>query len=779
MRGGGLCVCCGRFGRGLRCVLWRGWGLAAAWGGGVVVAQEAASDPLPLTEQVRLADGLYSRGLYALALEEYGRLIGEDPPPKALDVLSFRAGECARRLERPREAVRYYLRVVALDRSGEVLSRARYRLADLLLGLEKPASALIHVEALLASDPEPGLAAPAGYLKARILGAQGEGDASLEAYRRVWKLYPEDPIAAYAALEVSRRAEDPEERARMLRSALEKAPSPDVEVEALWGLARLARERGDSEEAAERFWQLWRSHPDSARVRGNGLRMAWSQLQAGAHERALALWEGVPAERREADGESWLYLEGVARARLEQGEEAVRALERHRERYSSSRFRASVAYELAALYAKAGAHGKVLALRKDLERMGEREGEATWLVAESARAGGRWEIAMEAYDAVAEMDPKREPRAVDAAYLSAWVRDRAEEEGAEEAYRAFARAFPGDARAASSLHRAGALALEAGREEAALADWERALALDPDHARAAELRFRMAMVDLKADRNEPALRRLEAMLVKEPDHAAALYWSGVALERLDREEEAISRLREALAAGLEEADGVQARLRLGVLLRRGDREEEAVKVLAPLVAEASESVPDGVLLWLFRRSEAGGGDFPMPGMAEAMSAEGRSVGLRELGAYALARQRAAEGELEGAVKAWEKGLAFGSESVEAVEAGLALGRTLQALDRPAAAKEALGRASRLASGLERGRLQVEAMMGLAEVEEALGKPGAAARLYMGVAVLYEDPDTTPVALRKAAEAFRRAGEPGRADEALRELEQRTSDPASP
>ena len=766
-----------RIRRGLRVFAWRGCMVAGCCimaGAGMVRAE-----PLPHTERARLANGLYARGLHALALEEYAELIAMDPPPEDLDTLAFRAGECARRLDRPREAVRYYLRVVALEREGDTLNRARYRLADLLSRREKHASALRHVDALLAADPDSALAAPAGYLKGRIHAAQGEKAKALAAFKAVLAAHPKDPIAAYAALEASRMESAPGDRARLLRKALELAPSPDMEVEAMWSQARLAREQGDLQRAAERYWSLWSSHPDSARVRGDLLRMAWTQLQAGEHARALSLMEAAPAEERAEEADTWLYLEGVARARLEQVEAAVNVLRRHREQFPSSRFRASGAYELAALHAKRGEHDRVVALRRDLQRLGTRETDAAWLVAESARAGENWDIALEAYQTVAGRDPKEEPRAVDASYLIAWVRDQAGKEDAAAAYRAFARRYPQDTRAPAALQRAGATALASGRQDAALDDWERALELAPDHPRASDLRFRMAMVDLQADRARSALRRLDGLLEREPEQASALYWSGVALERLERGAEAAARYTAALEADLDGADAIQARLRLGTWLRKQERAPEAVETLAPLVAEAPEHLPDSLLSWLFRMSETGGGTFPMVGIVEAMIAEERSDTLQELGWYARARELASAGKPEAAARARERGLAFESESVESVEAGLAQGEALRRLDRLPAAKEVLERASRLASELERGRLHARALTGLASVEESMGNPGAAARLYMGVAVLYEDPEATPDALRKAAEAFRRAGETERAGEALRELDAWTSKPDTP
>jgi TolA-binding protein len=53
---------------------------------------------------------------------------------------------------------------------------------------------------------------------------------------------------------------------------------------------------------------------------------------------------------------------------------------------------------------------------------------------------------------------------------------------------------------------------------------------------------------------------------------------------------------------------------------------------------------------------------------------------------------------------------------------------------------------------------------LGDIEMADGKPEDAAKLYGAVAILIEDPEITPLALRKAAEAWRKAGNSGKAKE---------------
>ena len=71
-----------------------------------------------------------------------------------------------------------------------------------------------------------------------------------------------------------------------------------------------------------------------------------------------------------------------------------------------------------------------------------------------------------------------------------------------------------------------------------------------------------------------------------------------------------------------------------------------------------------------------------------------------------------------------------------------------------------------------GRLNAEARMLIGDIESARGNYENAARSYMSVALLYEDPEVTPRALEHAYEAFQKAGNEPQATKTLSELKTR-------
>jgi len=736
-----------------------------------LTAQETSPAPIPYAEQLRLADGLYSRGLHQLALEEYERLLRLDPPPKELDVIAFRAGECARALGEDARAIPFYLRVVAFGKEGETLIRARLRLAELTFQLERLTSTLAHTRAILKSGAGKEFRVPALYLQGQAQAASKRSEEAVATFQQLISEAPEDPLAAYAALELARNEADPELKKEYFEAVVEDAGSPDLEMEAMWGLFRLAREQNDLEEAARQSWALWKQHPDGARVRQALLTLAWTHLQVGQHARALEVSEAATPAQRKVQPDTWLFLDARCRVALQKPDEAIESLQALLADYPDSRFRSLAAYELAALQAAKGKHAEVLKLAEELKGIPGRERDVDWLLAESARATGKVEEALKRYDALAALSPEASPRVADASFLRALLRDRQGDEDAVTAYTAFVQRFPRDARAPGSLHRAGALARNGGEGSRAYGIWTRALELYPDHPDSLELILQLAMMDAQADRTDLALQRYETaqgMTEEKARLSDITYRMGLLYERTGNAAEAIAAYQKSLAQA-PEAQEVMLRLRLGVLLQNREQEEEAVKVLRPLLEASPNALPDSLVLWLFRMSETGEHDLPVLGIADVMTGEDRNDTLRELGFYARARARLKQEDAEGAVQDWTQGLAFKTTSTDAVQARLDLGGLFLEQGKAADAKRLFGEASGMASSLEDGRMQAAAMMRVGDAEMALKRYQEAARMYLGVAVLYQDEDLTPRALQKAAEAYREAGMPDRAEEILLQL----------
>jgi TolA-binding protein len=726
-------------------------------------------------EQQRLADGLYARGLYDLALVEYQKLIAIEPAPENLDLLFYRAGESAMRSGDPAKAQQYFAEAIRINDTGVAAQRSRYRLADEAFRARDFALAEKLLRELTAQDLDPAMDAPVRFTLGQVLESRNQLPEALKLYRALVADYPAESLSAYAALRMAAISNGGvDEKREAYEKALKNPPSRDFEIEALWGLAALEVSVKNHQAAADLYWRLWENFQDSTRVGGGMIHLAWAQLQAGAFEKALTLSAATTDARKQADADTWLYLDALCYVNTDKADAAQVQLEKLLTDFPKSRFRSTAAYELAVLYAAQGAHEKVLNYRADLEQVPGREVEGLWMLAESARASAENREALQLYTRIAHQYGA-DPRAPDALYFRALLLLQTENAAtASQGLNRFATRFPKDPRAPQALEQAGDILVQSGQLEAGLVQWDKALVRYPDLP--AGLWFKTALLEIRIGKNADARIRLQTLMTKNPDEAqkaGAHYWLGVLYDKQGEDEKAQAALNEALSGELKPEWRNPARMRLGQSYLRNQEPEKALNAFLPILGtEQEKEFSDNLLLWLLPIASEHADRSAAAKIANAMVHEDRKTVTRELGYYALAANMAGPDKVQARIDALQKGLAFKSESLEAAEAHLTLaGQYLSLKDFEAGFRQ-YSEATRLASLLEQGRMQAKGMMGSGDVRFAEEKWADAAKYFMSVAVLFDDPELSPEALRKAADAFRRAGDPVKAAAAEKEIQTR-------
>ncbi|MCL1887827.1 MAG: tetratricopeptide repeat protein, partial [Kiritimatiellaeota bacterium] len=264
-----------------------------------------AQDALLREDRLLLAEGLFSRGMHALAAEEYAAL--EPTTPGVL----LRLAECHDHLGNNADA-----------------DAARARLDE-----KFPASAeAVRVRLLRAQDAE-----PARVLEILAPLRDWRGDPALEtalllsladAYSREAK--PADAVAAYddllrrfpndktaplarlnagLALLASDSADDHKRGSQYLLHVAREKTDPEWTAESLYALARHEYENKNHADSAGWFALLARECPDSPRTQTSRLQAAWANHLANDRETALALLDAHPvADPQSPDQQSWLYL---------------------------------------------------------------------------------------------------------------------------------------------------------------------------------------------------------------------------------------------------------------------------------------------------------------------------------------------------------------------------------------------------------------------------------------------------------------------------------------
>lgn len=723
---------------------------------------------------LRRADELYSRKMYDLAIPEYERFLVSFPDSADRPAALFRQAESQRFLDN-REAARIgYERLLGEVREGEFAAAGAYRLAQLLDddGVHAAAAARFEQAADLATTRTVGLAAR--FLQAQNLEKSKEYSRALTAYTTVWESDASDNVhrdaAGIAAARLATSAGDTDRALAIHRELAGEAVRSSIRAESAVKAAALLAEREQFDEARKLFRQAIET-PDPGPWLGVArLGLLELDYQQGAYERVANL---TSAEIDTIPGESAanaLLLVGNANRRLGRPNRALEAYDDLMRRYPKS--------EAAS---KAGFHRLVVlfdsnspALFEEINRFlldssnEDERAQAQLLKAEALFKAERFEEAADAYYGLRRA-PLPPALKADAFYKLGWLYEQLERPAeAATAYSDLIDEFPDNALVPKAITQRGMAHHKAGAFQAAIRDFDRVIEEYPD-APEREIAMLQKALAYGAEQDYERMRRaFEALLEAYPESPAtaqAEFWIGWSLFEDEKYAEALPRL--ARSRELDETSyGPRATLR--IVLAHYYR-EDADNASREIQEKKPANLPLEVYAWLGAK-------------------------LHEQGNNEAADEyltRLAAGEFGGNVPP---------------ETWLHLGEARLALGRYARAEEALGEfTARAREPHVRGRTLVrraEAQLGLGNhdaaekfVEEALllqpegavnaearimagrvlaarGNNEEAARRFMTVAVLYDDPEITPVALKLAAEAYRQAGSPDEAESALRELEKR-------
>jgi TolA-binding protein len=746
-------------------------------------------------DQLAFADGIYLRRLYEDAVHEYIVFSRDFPADPRLDRVFYRLGECYRHMGNENAAERFYARLSKDFPASPTVAKAALRRAELALSGNRPADAEALLRPLLdAPPPDPADADAARYYLGRALRALSRTRDAESALAPLLDATPPSPYASHAALELASLHEadaSKAARARVARwfaLAAETASTPSSRAAALFKWGHWAYRQGDWQTAVDTFQQLRTEFPDTPRARAARLEAAWCLFHLDRHPEALELADA--AYQQAADSKT-------AAAALHLRAKVLRALGRDGD--AASDFRNLVrlypdtpsvpfaAYELMSTHFQKGEWELALASIPPSPDPSQAP-EILWMRAESEAALSRTDLARGHYQELADTFPSS-PRAPQALLrLAEAARDEGRLDEAATRFRALADAYPSSPVAADAL-RASALALlRLDRPDDAIADWDRLISLltegnlPADPAALDEARFQRALAAFHAGRPAPeildGLDAVAASASPSAPRAPALYWRGAVLSSSDQFPEAEQAFRACLAAGPDPKTDSLARTGLVLALQQQNRPDEAADQALRLLAdpETVAAHPDLVDWLVHRRLDQERFDDAVAA-ARALSAHAPTPAWRQIAFYELGAALEASG-----APAEDASAAYRS-SAAATDAATREGALARL--RLAALELAAGHATDAAALYDEAAstapddsidLRARSYYGLGEAAEASGLKSDAARHYMTVAVLFDDPELTPRALSRAAALY---GDLGKTAEKLAaETDLRTRYPRS-
>lgn len=720
------------------------------------------------------ANQFYSRKDYDLAIPEYEKFLISDSSAPGRDAALFRLAECHRMAGNPPAARAGYQKLVTEFKSGEFAAAGAYRLGEILLDEKQfePASIQFDLASREAKDAEIRLSA--AYFAARSLDALKKDDTAEERYRAVMATQGNNPYrdsAAMALVAIQLRNGKKQAALAELENFLELAPVSDVSSAAALQAAALAKELGQRD-GAIKFYEKAATTADAAVRAEARLGVLRLRYESGEWDRIASQGSGMVSELPESNRAEALQIIGASLRKVGKEAEARRVYDRLVKEYPAAAANADTLYQrLLTLYAT---KDKSLPAEVDVflkaSKDSHQSASALLLKAETLFDLGDYAAAALAYAPLGKNELLKKEQRTAALYKYAWsLAASGDNSAAIVAYTAFIDQFPNDQLASSAVLQRGLARQKTQSFAESLADFNLVCSQYP-YSKDVELALLQKALTYGQQKDYPAMTAaFQELLEKFPNTAAAAqanFWLGWAAFENKNYNDAIkfldkSRLLDSKNYG--ERAGVRILLAHYQLQNRSDALRES---------DSCRQIPLEVGIWLAQ----GCLDEKKPAKAEKLLlplVQQSSTSPQALSL--LAESELALGKFKGAKEYALKFLETPTDSLSQAKAQLIRSKASLALKQYAEARDAAQQTMQLQP---EGALNAEARMVMGDVSYAEGDYESAARAFMTVGLLTEDPILTPNALKRANEAYRKAGKDADADKAIKEIRDRFPDSAA-
>src|SRR6516162_8168854 len=732
----------------------------------------------PAKNQLAIADGLYIRKLYDLAVPEYEKYLGQYPGDPARASAMYRLADCYGILGQQQPALNTYRMLIEEIGSGEYVGSASFRLASHELDKKSYSDAASLYEKAFTNTKTPEVKLTARYYQAKCLELSNKRSEAKIAYEDVAKTPGKNPYRdaarlslAYYALENNQRQQafdlfqdlgrdavrpvvkaEALTRAGILASDLKQKDTADqllraaiaLNTEGKWKqVAELELMKVEYE--GDKFAQVLDSYAKSSNAPGDETRpsvmllVANSYRQLGKHQKALELYDQLiriypnTSEAYDARYQKLVSLDALKDPSLVPEVDAYLATGPGRERADKAKL----------------------------------------LKAQALFQQRRFEPAARLYLELANSSLADSYKA-DCFYAAGFsflqVNDN---QSASHAFTGLINKYPKHKMASKALLKRALLYQEAKNFPAAVNDFNRIIA---DYAASAETETALLQKGLTLGQQgdygqmTATFRQLLKTYPNTAGAAQAYYWIGWAAFEAKKYQDALGPLvkaRELNAKEFAERTSLRLMLCYQYLLKKAEAAKEVDDFLKK-DPDKSSMVAD-VCRWLGTEYYNENNYEQAAKYLGLTTKDVEPVKVDKSSWFMLAKSRNELKDYQDAIEAANHFLEGATEPADRSQGFLALGVAQLGAGQLDAAQKSAEQALTLQP---EGRFNAEARMQLGDIESSRGNYENAARSYMSVALLYEDPEVTPRALEHAYEAFQKAGNEPQATKTLSELKSR-------
>jgi TolA-binding protein len=732
----------------------------------------------PAAAQLAIADGLYARKLYDLAAGEYEKFVGQyrDNPerPGAL----YRLADCYTRLGQDLAAVNTYRSLLLEGNGGEYVGNAAFRLASRAFDQRNygDAATLYDKAADYAKSPEVKLTAR--YYQAKCLEFLNRKSDAKNVYQSVATVKDNNPYRdaarlslAYFSLESNKK----KEAADLFEDLAQDAAKPVIKAEALTRAGILNADLKNKDKAEQLFKSAIANGPEGKWKQIAQLELMKSEYDSDHFTQVLDAYAKNPAGLSEDTKPTVLLMVANSYRELGKYDKAVDVYNQLIHQYPSSADALDARYQrLIALDAlKDPSLVKEVDTYLGFDPPRDRADKAKLLKAQALVQVGQFAAAGKLYlDLVSSSLP--DSYKADCYYAAGFCLSQIHDtQHAIDAFTGLIENYPNHKMMTTALLKRATLYQDERNYSAADADFSKII---NDYPKAPERETALLQKGLTLGQvgDYGAMSNTFADLIKEYPNgtgsAQANFWIGWAAFEQKRYQDAVKpllRARELNATEYRE----KVTLRLIYCYQTLQQEANAAKEVDDFV----QAEPNQLLLvsdackWLGQNYS---NEHVYDRSAKYLDLYAKGVGTDRVEAdvwLTLAQAKNSAQQYADAETAAQAYLKSATDPADRARGLLALATAEVGLKKYTEAVQAAEDAMNLQP---EGRLNAEARLELGDIASSQGNFEVAARSYLSVAVLYEDPEITPRALAKAYTAFKQKGDQAQATKTLTELQSR-------
>ncbi len=731
----------------------------------------ASAQADPAQTDLDVANSIYARKMYDYAIMEYEKFLISHPSAKGRDMALFRLGECHRMIGNDELARENYEKLLRETQKGEFAGSAAYRLGEFLYADQKFEPALIQFQLAASEVAADEVRLSARYNVARSLDRLKRAGEAAKAYGQVAAVEKNNPYRDYALLSLANMETEAGKKDSALKS-YEKIVAGSgpaaVRAEGAVKAAALAAELGDKKKAA-RLFDLAVKLPGAGEWKTvaclGSLRMNY---ELGEYKKVAALSE-KPLDDVPEDARAEVLLMAANSYRQLGNQRAARAVyDRLLLQYPDAKPSEDARFQRLISMYQLNDPALVAEADKFLEKSSNprEKSQVTLIKAEALFKAQKYAEARLLYAQVLESGLAADLKNK-SLYKLGWC--QAQTGQFAEAVKTYTDFIEKNRdTAASAILQRGLASQELKDYPAAMKDFDQLIAGGKGAEREVALQQKALILGQQQDYKgmTAAFQQLLAEYPKTAGAAQANFWIGWANFENKDYKAAIQNLE--TASKLDAAQyGERSALRI-ILCHYYLQDRSALQ--KALAANKGLSVPVEITRWLGRKSfEEGDYEGAEQGLLPVVR-DGKAVEPEVL--IELAEAQIQLGKNREAAE-------HAAKYLETARDPRARARGLLASGAVALSGRDFAMAAKMAEEAillqPEGRLNAGGRMLNGEISLASGDYNGAARAFMSVALLYDDPQVTPRALKRAADAYKKAGELMEAEKAMQELQKRFPD----